>query len=136
MLIPLLLVIAEGTNRTEHPVVPAQPLAMRIVDGPLLVLPTSELSDMNVMLWSTTRFQQMANGGSGFVPRRTKELRKASETFPDAASIGYLRSLGIRTVVLLPDRVAGTPWERAADVPVDNLGIRREDLADSVVFHL
>jgi hypothetical protein len=33
--------------------------------------------------------------------------------------------------------VAGTPWERAGDVPVDALGIRRDDLTpDTVLFRL
>jgi hypothetical protein len=36
----------------------------------------------------------------------------------------------------LRGQAAGTPWERAGDVPVDALGIRREDLDDAVVFRL
>lgn len=135
-LLPLVLVVAEGTNRTEHPIVPPQPVAMRTVEGPMLVLPTTQLDDQNVMLWSTTKFQQLANGGSGVTPRRTDELRQNTTSFPDVASIGYLRSLGIRTVVLLRDRAPGSPWERAGDVPVDSLGIQRQDLADTVVFRL
>ena len=39
-------------------------------------------------------------------------------------------------MLLLRSQVAGTPWERAGDVPVDALGIRREDLDDAVVFRL
>ncbi len=136
MLVPLILVIAEGTNRTPHPIVPAQPAAMRTVDGPMLVLPTGAVADMNVMLWSTTKFQQMANGGSGFLPQRQKDMRDAVQTFPDAGSVQHLRSLGLKRVVLLRDQAQGTPWERAGDVPVDSLGIQREDLADAVVFHL
>jgi hypothetical protein len=135
-LVPLLLVTAEGLNRTPHPIVPPQPPIMRTVDGPLVVLPTQQVTDENVMLWSTTRFQQIANGGSGFIPARQAQLRRIAETFPSLTSVAYLRSLGIRTVVLLRDRVAGTPWERAGDVPVDGLGIQREDLPDTVVFHL
>ncbi|MGK5679889.1 hypothetical protein [Actinoplanes sp. URMC 104] len=134
--VPLLLVLGEGWNATAHPVVPAQPTAMRIVTGPMVVLPTTALADQTVMLWSTTRFQPMANGSGGFAPARQAELRRNVATFPDAASIQYLRSLNVERVVLLRSQAAGTPWERAGDIPVDALGIRREDLDDAVVFHL
>jgi hypothetical protein len=136
-LLPLLLVLVETWNATAHPVVPVQPAAMRTITGPMLVLPTTELTDQTVMLWSTSRFQQMANGGGGFAPRRQAELRRSVAAFPDRGSVDYLRQLGVGTVLLLRDQVVGTPWERSGDVPVDTLGIRREDLDDnSVVFHL
>jgi hypothetical protein len=135
-LVPLVLVAAEGLNATPHPTVPAQPTAMRTIGGPMLVLPTSALGDQHVLLWSTSRFQPVANGTAPFVPQQQEELRRVSATFPDAASIQYLRGRGITTVVLLRDRIAGTPWERAGDVPVDTLGIQREDVADAVVFRL
>ncbi|MEU7903842.1 hypothetical protein [Actinoplanes sp. NPDC049118] len=135
--VPLLLVLVESWSTIAHPVVPEQPSAMRTVTGPMLVLPTAALTDQTVMLWSSTRFQQMANGSGGFAPQRQSDLRRAVATFPDAASVQYLRTLNVNTVLLLRKQVAGTPWERAGDVPVDALGIRREDLDnDSVVFRL
>jgi hypothetical protein len=109
---------------------------MRTVTGPMLVLPTSALQDQSVMLWSTTRFQVMANGSGGFAADRQAALRQNVAAFPDAASVQYLRSLGVTTVLLLRPQAAGTPWDRAGDVPVDALGIRREDLDDAVVFRL
>jgi hypothetical protein len=135
-LLPLILVLIEGWSATAHPVVPAQPTAMRTVGGPMLVLPTADLTDQTTMLWSTTRFQPMANGAGGFAATRQTELRRAVTTFPDAASIDYLRSHHINTVLLLRSQVAGTPWERAGDLPVDGLNIRREDLDDAVIFRL
>jgi hypothetical protein len=135
-LVPLVLVALEGTNVTPHPVVPAQPAAMRTATGPLLVLPTGPLGDQHVLLWSVSKFQKVANGTGDFIPQQQEELRRAATTFPDAASIQYLRGFGITTVVLLRDRVAGTPWERAGDMPVDALGIQREDVDDAVVFRL
>jgi hypothetical protein len=135
-LVPLALVLVEGWNATAHPIVPAQPTAMRTVTGPMLVLPTSPLTDQTVMLWSTTRFQQIANGSGGFATAHQNELRRNVATFPDAASIQYLRSQGINTVLLLRSEVAGTSWERAGDTPVDSLGIRREDIDDAVIFRL
>jgi hypothetical protein len=136
-LVPLLLVLVESWNATPHPVVPAQPAAMRTVTGPMLVLPSADMTDQMVMLWSTSRFQQMANGGGGFASARQAELRQRAASFPDTTSVQYLRGLGIKTVVLLRAQAAGTVWERAGDVPVDALGIRREDLdSGTVVFRL
>ena len=135
-LLPLVLVMAEGMNRVPQLTVPLQPTAMRTVDGPALVLPTSGRADALVALWSTSTFPQVANGSAGWTPPRLAELRQASVTFPDAASIGYLRSKGVRSVLLLRDFVAGTPWEHTGDIPVDDLGIEREDRPGAVLFRL
>ncbi|GAA1589963.1 hypothetical protein [Actinoplanes couchii] len=135
-LTPLVLVLVEGWNLTAHPVVPAQPASMRTVAGPMLVLPTADLSDQTVQLWTTSKFQQIANGGGTFAAQQQTELRARVANFPDAASSDYLISMGVTKVLLLRDMVAGTPWEVAADRPVDSLGIRREDLEDAVVFYL
>ena len=135
-LVPLILVIAEGWNTTGHPVVPAQPASMRTITNPMLVLPTGAVTDGTVMLWSTTRYQKIANGSGGFAAARQDQMRTAVAGFPDAASIEYLRSMHVTTVLLIRSAVAGTPWERAGDTPVDSLGITREDTEDAVVFHL
>jgi hypothetical protein len=133
-LVPLVLVLVESWNATPHPVVAAQPAAMRTVTAPMVVLPSTAVSDQMVMLWSTSRFQPLANGGGGFAAARQAELRRSIAAFPDAASIQYLRGLGVTTVVLLRAEAIGTPWERSGDVPVDSLGIRREDLDNTTVM--
>ncbi|BEL10660.1 hypothetical protein Q0Z83_088510 [Actinoplanes sichuanensis] len=135
-LVPLFLVALEGWNTTAHPIVPTQPAAMRTVPGPMLVLPTAEFTDQTVQLWSTTKFQDMANGGGGFGAQAQSELRAKVAGFPDATSINYLDSIGVRRVLLLSDHIAGTSWEGAGDLPVDNLDIRREDIPGAVVFYL
>lgn len=135
-LLPLVLVLVEGLNVTPHPIVPRQPAALRTVQGPLLVLPSEQGTDQHVMLWSTTRFQPVVNGGSGFTPQRLAEVRQVTATFPDRASVDYLRGLGVKTVVMLRDRVSGTPWQTTVDLPVDALGIQREDVGDAVVYRL
>ncbi|GIJ22112.1 hypothetical protein [Micromonospora lutea] len=135
-LIPLALVIAEGTNTTPHPVVPRQPAAMRSVDGPLLVLPSGQNHDQPVMLWSTTRFQDIVNGGSGFTPRQLRDVRRVAMTFPDQTSVDYLRTLGVQNVLVLRNKIDGTPWEVSVDAPVDGLGITREEIDSVVVFRL
>ncbi|MER7333356.1 MULTISPECIES: hypothetical protein [unclassified Micromonospora] len=135
-LLPLVLVIAEGLNVTPHPVVPQQPAAMRTVAGPLLVLPSSQNLDQPVMLWSTTRFQDVVNGGSGFTPHQLDEVRRVTLSFPDQTSVDYLRVLGVRNVLLMRDQIAGTPWEVTVDAPVDGLGITREEIGQVVVYRL
>ncbi|MDG4834758.1 hypothetical protein O7627_36440 [Solwaraspora sp. WMMD1047] len=135
-LLPLALVLAEGLNTTPHPIVPSQPAAMRTEPGPILVLPSDQNTDQNAMLWSTTRFQDLVNGGSGFTPASLAEIREVAATFPDPASVQFLRERGVRTVVLLRDRVDGTPWQTVVDLPVDELGIEREDVGETVVFRL
>ncbi len=135
-LLPLLLVLVEGLNNTPHPVVPEQPVAMRTVDGPLLVLPSGQNQDQPVMLWSTTRFQQVVNGGSGFTPKQLDDVRRVSAAFPDQTSVDYLRTLGVRNVVVLRDQIVGTPWEVTVDAPVEQLGITRQQVGNAVVFRL
>ncbi|MEH0973439.1 hypothetical protein V6U77_20160 [Micromonospora sp. CPCC 205546] len=135
-LLPLVLVIGEGLNSTPHPIVPPQPAAMRTVDGPLLVLPSSQNLDQPVMLWSTSKFQDVVNGGSGFTPRQLDDVRRVTLSFPDQTSVDYLRVLGVRNVLLLRDHIVGTPWEITVDAPVDGLGITREEIGDVVVYRL
>ncbi|MCW3844638.1 hypothetical protein ONA70_31625 [Micromonospora yasonensis] len=135
-LLPLVLVTVEGLNVTPHPVVPRQPAVMRTVDGPMLVLPSSQNLDQPVMLWSTSRFQQMVNGGSGFAPETQAKVRDVTVGFPDQLSIDYLRQLGVQNVVVFRNQLGGTPWEGILDKPVDGLGVTREDVGDAVVFRL
>ncbi|TDC29299.1 hypothetical protein, partial [Micromonospora sp. KC213] len=136
LVLPLLLVLVEGVNRTPHVPAPAAPAALRGVPDPVLVLPLGGARDYHVMLWSTDGFPRTVNGLASFVPASQERIRVMSLGFPDAASVAYLRSVGVRTVVLLPGYAAGTPWDDAAGRPVDGLGIRREQLADAVAYHL
>jgi hypothetical protein len=134
--LPLLLVVLEGIGTTPHPVMPPQPVALGVVDGPVLVLPSNERTDTHVMLWTTDRFVPVVNGASSFLPDTLVEVREATTTFPDASSVSYLRSLGVETVVVLADRVVGTDWEGALSAGGEGLGITREEVGRSVVFDL
>ncbi|MFG1607081.1 hypothetical protein [Actinoplanes sp. NPDC049265] len=135
--VPLLLVLTETIAATPHPVQPDQPAVLRNESVPTLVLPTAAVGDQIAMLWSTSRFQPLANGTGGFAAAGQAELRQAVTSFPDQASIDYLRRAGIQTVILDRSRVTGTAWEQAGDVPVDTLGIRREDVdQETVIFRL
>jgi hypothetical protein len=136
MVLPLLLVLVEGVSASPHPQVPPAPAALRQAEAPVLVLPTDQLSDEMTMAWSTAGFPQIVNGGSAFTPQRLREVREILTSFPDAASIRLLRDLGVRSVVVVKSRVAGTPFAAAADADVTGLGIEREDTDDAVIFRI
>jgi hypothetical protein len=136
VVVPVALVLIEGLGTIPHVPMPPAPPTLSTVAPPYLVLPTHEVVDMNMMLWSTDRFADMVNGGSGLVPAETDQIRKAVTGFPDERSVAYLRSVGVKTVVVLPDRVYGSPLAQAATMPIGGLGITRAVHPDAVVFTL
>ncbi|MBE1492682.1 hypothetical protein [Plantactinospora soyae] len=135
-LVPLALILLEGVNTTPHAPVLPQPAAMRTAQGPLLVLPASGTLEFSVMLWSTDNFPKIVNGLAAFTPESQAQTHAMTAAFPDQGSVSYLRDLGIRTVVVLPEYLPGTPWQDALIRPVDGLGISREEVSGSVVFRL
>lgn len=135
-IIPVVLVLFEGLNTTPHPPVPQPPPSLATVTAPMLVLPSDQLRDEHVMLWLTKDFQPIVNGGSGFTPRRTQEVRELTKSFPDSASIDLLRQMGVKSVVVLKDQVRGTPYERALTASWEEFGIKREEKPDAVIFSL
>ncbi|WP_199853755.1 hypothetical protein [Plantactinospora sp. BB1] len=135
-LVPLALIVLEGVNTTPHaPVIP-QPAALRGVEGPLLVLPSSGTLEFSVMLWSTDGFPKIVNGLAAFTPESQAQTLGITAGFPDRFSVDHLRRIGVRTVVVLPEYLAGTPWQDVLNRPVDGLGITREEVSGSVVFRL
>ena len=134
-LVPAILILVEGIGTTPHPVVPRQPAALATVEAPILVLPSSQAQDQLVMLWSTDRFAPIINGGSGFAPASITFTREITATFPDEQSVSHLRTLGVATVVVLPEAV-GTEWETALTATGDGLGITREEIDGAVIFHI
>ena len=135
LLIPMALVLAEGIGTTAHVPVPTAPAALAGVPAPYLVLPT-DMGDAHVMLWSTDRFAPVVNGESGVQPAELGRVREEVRTFPDAASVAYLRDLGVRTVVVPNALAAGTPLAQAATMSIAGLPLRREVAEDAVLFHL
>jgi hypothetical protein len=134
--VPTALVGADGWGGPRHWPVAPSPVVVPSVPAPLMFLPTDLVGDYHLMLWSTDGWPTLANGSSGFDPPSQTRLRQDAETFPDAASVAALRARGVRTVVLVRSRAAGSPWEGAADRPVEGLGLERLDLGDAVVFRL
>lgn len=131
-----LLVGYEGAPRLPVLPVPVQPAALRGLAGPQLHLPSDSLHDTAYMLWSTDGFPLIGNGSASYSSKTLELLRQETASFPDPASIERLRTVGFRTVVVHRDRVAGTPWDGAADRPIDGLGIRRHQDGATVIFDI
>jgi hypothetical protein len=136
LLIPLALVLVEGVNRTSHPEVLRYPAAMSVAPEPTLVLPSGGSLEMSIMLWSTNGFPRMPNGLVSFVPAGQDQIRSSSMTFPDQASVASLRAAGIRSVVVLPEWLGGSPWEAVPGRPIDGLGITREQIDGAILYRL
>ncbi|GGL98502.1 hypothetical protein [Micromonospora yangpuensis] len=136
LVVPLLLVLLEGVNRTPHAEVPPQPAALRGLTGPVLVLPSEGTREYHVMLWSTDGFPDLVNGGASFVPPSQDRLRAVSTAFPDPQAVAELRAAGIRTVVVLTSYVPGTVWQDVPGRPVSGPGVRVEQRSDGIVYHL
>ncbi|MGK5684896.1 hypothetical protein [Actinoplanes sp. URMC 104] len=136
LLIPLALVVVEGINRTPHPEVLRYPAAMGAAQEPTLVLPSGGSLEMSIMLWTTNGFPRIPNGIVTFVPAGQERIRTGSVTFPDAASVATLRAAGIRSVVVLPEWLSGTPWESVPGRPIDDLGITREEIDGAILYRL
>jgi hypothetical protein len=134
--LPAAAVLVEGTGDSRHWTVAASPVKLVALRGPLLLLPSSEIGDYHMMLWSVEGWPVIANGSSGFQPREQVAIRREAASFPDAESAVALRRRGILTVVIVRSRAVRSPWDGAADRPVVGLPVRRTDFGDAVVFDL
>ncbi len=105
------------------------------------MLPSDQNTDEMVMLWSTTLFQPIVNGGSGFTPDQQSQLRDAAVNFPDADSVAKLRAAGVKSVVVLrnkPPTLLPDDFGKAEspDVPIDGLGITRTVDDETIIYTL
>ena len=131
----LILVLLEGMPKPDHAEVPAVPPALAEASAPLMVLPSDEISDLTVALWSTDGFPAMVNGGASITTPDHAAIRDLMRTFPDQASRDRLRAIGVRSVVVIRKRVEGTPYEpvlNAASVP----GVTRRDIGPDILYLL
>jgi hypothetical protein len=143
LLVPAVLVLAEGVGKVDQPVVPTSSVALRTLPGPVLVLPTSQQGDFTVMTWSTSGWPLLANGGSGFEPPGQSRLRLTAQKFPSAEAVQWLRAEGIGTVVLDRSLAVGTSWAALAAEPggppgaraVDS-GVGMRNQGDAVIYDL
>ena len=131
LLVPALLVLAEGIGKVEQPEVPTAQVALRTLPGPVLVLPTSQQRDYTVMTWSTDGWPELVNGGSGFEPPVQSVLRRTAQAFPEVAAVQALREAGVRTVVMDRALTADTVWSALAAAPEGPVGSTGARAADS-----
>jgi sugar phosphate isomerase/epimerase len=100
------------------------------------------------MFWSVDGFPRIVNGTSTFMPRPLLRMRRAMRRFPDRASVDFLRSLGVRTVVVHPgleripfppagrETVRGGSAAAIASRPVRGLAVHRERVRGALVYRL
>jgi hypothetical protein len=143
LLVPAVLVLSEGSGAVAAQVVPQQPVALKSLPGPLLVMPTSMQRDFLVMTWSTDGWPRLINGGSGFEPPQQSRLRRAASRFPSMDSAAQLRTLGVRTIVLIKAQAPGTAWQPLASQPVSltraqaaRVGATTADTGPALIFDL
>jgi hypothetical protein len=129
------VILWEGSPRLPLPSPPAAPPGLAAVAEPQVHFPASPFDDDVYMLWSTDGFPRIANGNASYLPPGLSAVRGLT-SFPDAASVLFLRSRGYRTVVLHTDRVAGTPWADTANRPTDGLGITSRQVGSVIVYDL
>jgi hypothetical protein len=120
----------------RHATVPALPSGRPDDQAPQLHLPFTGYMASRYVLWSTERFPAIVNGQGSFEPRLTQRIRRRVRAFPDRASVRFLRSLGVRTVILHPGLARGTYWASAALRSVRRLPLRRENSEDVMLYHL
>ena len=120
-----------------QPKVPPVPASVASVPPPQLHLPAERATDnRRYILWSTDGFPKLVNGRSSLNPAFTGHLIARTTGFPDRRSIRLLSRVGVRSVILHTNRVAGTPWRDAARRSVAGLGVRRSRRGDLVVYEI
>jgi hypothetical protein len=119
-----------------HPPAPKAPTGLASLPDPLLELPAAADDNRRYLLWSTDGFPNMVNGRSSITPQQTKRILAQVNGFPDRASVRALRGLGLRTVVLHADRLAGTPWADWRAQRIAGLGVTRTVERNLVVYDL
>lgn len=119
-----------------HPRAPAEPPGLRGVAAPLLELPLRPSDNRRYLLWSTAGFPKLVNGRSSTNPKSFLALETRIAAFPDSASVGLLRAMGVRSVVLHRARVPTTPWSDWQARPIAGLGLDRQLGREVVVYTL
>jgi hypothetical protein len=129
-------VLLEGFGSIPHWRTPSLPAGVADAPAPQFHLPSDYPHDLIYSWWSVEGFPKMVNGAGSFEPSTLVLARSVATGFPDAASVAYLRGLGVRSVILHPSLAFGTPWQDAARRPIDGLPLTREDRGDVVIYRL
>jgi hypothetical protein len=140
----VLIVLLEGRglpfdpfDAQAQPRVPDPPPSTAAVPEPQLHLPAERPTDnRRYVLWSTDGYPKIVNGRSSLNPQFTMRIIRRARGFPNRTTVAYLSRLGIRSVVLHTDRIAGTPWRRAVERPVAGLPLARSRSGELVIYEL
>jgi hypothetical protein len=140
----VLIVLLEGRglpfdpfDAQAQPRVPDPPPSAAAVPEPQLHLPAERPTDnRRYVLWSTDGYPKIVNGRSSLNPQFTMRIIRRARGFPNRTTVAYLSRLGIRSVVLHTDRIAGTPWRRAVERPVAGLPLARSRSGELVIYEL
>ena len=129
-------IVVEGSGSIPQTEVKPVPPGQIGVPGPQFHIPSDEISDRYYMLWSTEGFPPIVNGEGAFGPPFRAEIRAVTVNFPDQASVEYLRSHGIVSIVFHPDLAVGTQWEQVPTRPVEGLPLTRTDTGGVIVYRI
>jgi hypothetical protein len=140
----VLAVVVEGRglpfdpfDDQKQPRVPYPSVSTAGVPAPQLHLPAERAEDnRRYLLWSTEGYPRIVNGTASTNPLTIVDLIEEMRGFPDAATVARLRRLGVRSVIIHTDRVAGTPQAGADAAPLAGLGVSRRELPGRVVYEI
>src|SRR5215207_3068969 len=90
--------------------VPMPPKGLVDATSPRVHLPMN-LNESRFLVWSTNGFPKIVNGSGSFTPRQFEQLEREMAGFPTPPLLSKLSSIGVKTVVVQPDIIAGTPWK-------------------------
>ncbi len=85
----------------------------RPAEGPILELPMASTTggpQLEYQYLSTYHWRATPDGYSGFIPPKHGQIVYEMEVFPDERSVSLLQALGVRLVVLHPDRYTAERW--------------------------
>lgn len=81
-------------------------------DAAIVEYPNSGRDDPTYMFYSTSHFQKLVNGYSGFFPASYFQFNDAFRGFPDDQAVLAVKGRGVRYVLVHGERMIGNRYER------------------------
>ena len=141
LLVPALAVLLEGLPGQPAGSPPGIPPDLRQLfetnHQPMLILPMTDIENVEYLLWSTYGFPQLANGYASNGPPPYHDMADSETAFPDEHSIKVMQRYHVLQVVILRVAANGTPYEHALNAPLTGLSITSKVVTnDYVLFTL
>jgi hypothetical protein len=139
-----LVIVTEGRSLPFDPfddqaMPDVPPLGPSIADipAPQLHLPAlTAKGNRRYQLASTDDFPDIVNGRASTNPHTVKQLIRAMDDFPNAATVARLQEYGVRTVVIHLGLTENTPQAGAVRKPIAGLPLRRYRQPGLVLYEL